>query len=108
MLGLPSRRERSVDVDHINGNGLDNRKVNLRLSSRAQNLANTRGQSGTSPFKGVSYCKKTGRWKAQITVKGVNRNLGRFLTQEEAAVAYNVAAVEAWGEFAFQNILDVA
>jgi hypothetical protein len=108
LLGLPPYSERRIDVDHINGNGLDNRRENLRVGTRAQNLANTGSRVGTSRFKGVSFCRRTGRWKAQITVDGRNQNLGRYDTQEEAALVYNVAAKQTWGEFAALNDIDAS
>lgn len=103
ILDLPPFKDRPVDVDHINGNGLDNRRENLRIATRAQNLANAGSRTGTSIYKGVSFCRKTGRWKVQICIDGKNYNLGRFDTPEEAAVVYNEAAVKAWGEFATTN-----
>jgi hypothetical protein len=103
LLGLPPYRERHIDVDHLNGDGLDNRRVNLRIGSRAQNLANSGSRKGTSRFKGVSFDRRTGHWKVQIMTEGRNRNLGRYETEEEAALVYNAAAREAWGEFTFQN-----
>lgn len=103
LLGLPQYRERRVDVDHINGVGLDNRRENLRLATRAQNLANSASRRGTSDFKGVSHDKQTGRWVAQITIDGRNKKLGRFDTEAQAALAYNIAAREAWGEFSRLN-----
>lgn len=54
-------------------------------------------------YKGVSFCKQTGRWVAQIGFEYQNIKIGRFDTPEEAALAYNVRAVQYFGEFAFQN-----
>ncbi len=103
ILELPSYADMRVDVDHVNGDGLDNRRANLRITTRAQNLANSGGREGSSTYKGVSFESQTSRWKAQITVDGRNRSLGRYDTEEEAATAYNLAAVEAWGEHARLN-----
>lgn len=103
ILDLPPYHEAKFDVDHINGNGLDNRRENLRITTRAQNLANTAARVGTSSFKGVCLDKRTGRWKGQITVDGKNRSLGQYDTEEEAAAVYNAAALEAWGEYARLN-----
>src|SRR5258706_10250374 len=105
ILDLPPYRERPIDVDHVNRDGLDNRRENLRLATRAQNLANSGGRPGTSRFKGVSFCRQTGRWKVQITVDGHGRNLGRYATEEEAAMIYNEAAREAWGEHAYLKVV---
>lgn len=97
-------------VDHINGNGLDNRRANLRMARSTQNVVNSgprrrglRTSVRPSGYKGVSFDKVSNRWKAQIMVDGKNHNLGRFVSPEEAARVYNAAAQEAWGEFAFLN-----
>ena len=99
-------------VDHINNDPLDSRRENLRLVTDSQNKANTKkraakaGCSSASIFKGVSRSGK--RWTAQIKINGVNRYLGTFDTQEEAASAYNTSAFEQWGEFACPNIIPPA
>ncbi len=103
ILGRGTYQSDPVDVDHVNRNGLDNRRSNLRVATRAENLANTSSRGGTSKFKGVTLDKARGLWIAQITVDGVHAALGRFVTEEEAAAAYNRAAVAAWGEFAHRN-----
>jgi hypothetical protein len=87
------------DVDHINHNGLDNRKANLRLCSRSQNLANQRGRGGASRFKGVWWDKVHRCWQAQVG----KLHLGLFKSEEDAARAYDAAAVDRWGEFAWTN-----
>lgn len=89
------------EVDHINGNGLDNRRENLRLANRAQQNRNTRmKRNNTSGFKGVSYHKPNNRWCAYITVNSKTVYLGSFLTPEEAHEAYCKKATEVYGEFA--------
>lgn len=93
----------SIDVDHIDMDGLNNSRANLRAASRSQNLANRgRPSSNTSGHKGIIRVP-SGRWKAQITVNWKRTYLGTFATAEEAARAYNVAALAAWGEFAQLN-----
>lgn len=88
-------------VDHVNHNGLDNRRENLRLATRAQNSVNQRKRKGTtSQFVGVSYASWRNRWAANLCVNGVNKRLGLFKTEEEAASAYRVAAAKAYGDFA--------
>src|SRR5688572_10640416 len=94
-------------VDHINGNPLDNRSCNLRLATRSQNSANRgadRRRLGTSSeYKGVSFHKDRQKWAAYIHFQGKTRALGRFSTEDDAARAYNKAALEVWGEFARLN-----
>ena len=88
-------------IDHINGDGLDNRIANLRLASNAQNLANRgRQKNNASGYKGVHFEAWTGRYKARIQHGGKSYNLGRFDTPEEAHEAYKKAAAERFGEFA--------
>ena len=97
ILGLT---DPSVLVDHISGDGLDNRRVNLRTCSRSENARNSRKRvNNTSGFKGVSWQKGRGKWKAQISVAGKNRHLGLFNTAAEAHSAYCRAADELHGEF---------
>lgn len=92
--------------DHINGNPLDNRRVNLRLATKAQNAMN-RGINANSKsgYKGVSHHKSSGRWNAMIGINGKQKSLGYFNTPEEAAQAYNESALELHGEFARLNTI---
>lgn len=91
-------------TDHINGNGLDNRRANLREATHAENCRNRRkGSRNTSGFIGVSWHTQRGKWRAQIKVQGRTRSLGMFLDPEDAARAYDAAAREHFGEFAAQN-----
>ncbi|MGW8565640.1 AP2 domain-containing protein [Isoptericola sp. NPDC055881] len=91
-------------VDHINGNGLDNRRANLRPATHADNMHNyRRPRHNTSGFKGVSWRKAKGAWVANIKLHGRQRYLGAYATREEAARAYDVAALELHGEFARLN-----
>lgn len=91
-------------TDHINGDGLDNRRVNLRQVTTEQNCANQRlAKNNTSGFKGVSWRKDISRWVAYIRADGARHHLGTFDTAEEAAGAYDAAALTAWGEFAALN-----
>lgn len=89
-------------VDHINRNKLDNRRVNLRWADDHQNQMNRGKSIGlSSKYKGVTLDR--GRWAARIKAPGCPRHLGRFETEEEAALAYNAAAKRFFGEFACLN-----
>lgn len=91
-------------VDHVNHNGLDNRRSNLRPATNSQNAANRRPYAGrSSRFKGVSWDKQKSRWFVLITVNGRRRYLGRFRDEEAAARAYDAAARELFGGFACLN-----
>lgn len=86
-------------LDHINGDGLDNRRANLRAATPMQNSANTRRpKNNTSGYKGVSRVAKG--WRAMISINRRNVWLGVFATPEDAAAAYWKAAVATRGEFA--------
>lgn len=96
--------ERWLVVDHINRNGLDNRRENLREVSHRQNQWNRmRNRSARSQYKGLSLRRDTGRWWARIQVGEKRLSLGTWATEEEAAYAYDRAAREHYGEFALLN-----
>ena len=95
-------------VDHIDGNGLNNRRCNLRLCTQQQNMQNRRPLIRTSKFKGVWYCKRTRKWVATIVLDGKTIHLGRFDDEIEAARAYDRKAIELFGEFAYLNFPDEA
>lgn len=87
-------------VDHINGNGLDNRRENLRICTVQQNLFNMRAEKDTvSGIKGVCWDKQKSLWMAKIMLDGKTINLGRFKNKEHAAEAYNRAAKDLFGVF---------
>lgn len=97
-------------VDHKNGNTLDNRRENLRESSNAQNHQNipkNRNAVSTSRFKGV-VLRPNGRWEANITANRKKIYLGRFDSEIDAAVAYNAAAFKLHGDFASLNDIPVS
>jgi len=84
ILGTPH----GYDTDHINGNPLDNRKINLRICTREQNQGNSKPYGKTSKYKGVCLHKKSNSWHAQISIKGKRTSLGYFKTEELAHRAY--------------------
>lgn len=92
-------------VDHINGNGLDNRRANLRWATKKQNAHNSanRKRKGTSKFKGVDWDKRRNKWRAQICTDLKNKFLGYFSTEHAAAIAYDLAAMAHYGEYAHVN-----
>jgi hypothetical protein len=88
--------------DHIDGDGLNNQKSNLRPATPSQSAMNRGNFSGTSSrYKGVTWGKRN--WAARITCNGETYNLGRFQSEVEAAVAYDTAARELFGEYARLN-----
>lgn len=92
-------------VDHADGDGLNNVHDNLRIATASQNAANRKvlPKHTTSRYRGVRSMDGSNRWIARIHAHGQNRHLGCFATEEEAALAYNVAALESFGEFAQLN-----
>lgn len=92
-------------VDHVNGDGLDNRRQNLRTCSMSQNSGNQHRlrTDNTSGYRGVHQDKRDGSWIAQIRGGGKVRHLGTFKNAKDAAKAYNEAALRQYGEFAKLN-----
>jgi hypothetical protein len=91
-----------IEIDHRDGNGLNNTRANLRIATPSQNRANRSfPPNPVSGLRGVHPLR--GRWKAHIRSNGKQRNLGMFDTKEEAAKAYDAAALDAFGEFARLN-----
>ncbi len=92
-----------LQVDHINGNGLDNRRFNLRLCTNAQNQHNCKAKGGSSRYKGVCFIRTSDKWLASIRFNYKSRHIGYFVSEIEAAKAYDEKAKELFGEFAQTN-----
>jgi len=89
-----------LEVDHVNGNGLDNRKSNLRVCTRSQNIMNTKTRIDASSGKrGVYFKKERGRWVAQIVIDGIRKYLGSHLKKEDAITAREEAEKKLFGEY---------
>ena len=105
ILGLEQGDKRVAD--HINGNGLDNRRANLRICTQAENIRNRRldrrKSITSSRYKGVRLHKATGKWLAAIRFEDRVYSLGYFSEEVEAARAYDAKARELHGDFAFVN-----
>lgn len=101
---LPSPK--GMQIDHINMNGIDNKKDNLRICNKSQNGMNSRKQNNnTSGYKGVCWHKVAKKWMAHTQVNGKRIYLGYFKTKKQAALVYNEAAKKYHGEFARLNII---
>ena len=108
MHRLIMHAAKGTNIDHIDGNGLNNQRANLRFCTRAENFRNAghRQTPGrTSRFKGVWRIKERCQrcWRAGITANYVYRNIGTYWTEEEAARAYDEAAHLLHGDFARLN-----
>ena len=108
MHRLLTGATKGSEVDHRNGNGLDNRRANLRVCSHAENTFNKRiYRNNHTGFKGVAPARKRAdgsqRYCARIQGHLCKQHIGTFATAEEAARAYDRAAIELHGEFAHTN-----
>ncbi len=91
--------------DHKNHDALDNRRSNLRICTQAENCRNSRPRKGgTSQYKGVSWHNKAHKWRASICYDGVNKHIGYYDYEQDAAIAYDDMAIELFGEFACLNL----
>lgn len=104
MHRLIMNAQNGLQVDHIDMNGLNNTRENLRICTRAENARNRiENSNSTSGYKGVSFSKQRNKFESKITINGKTIHLGRFSTKEEAAKAYDKKALELFGEFARTN-----
>lgn len=99
---------KDYEVDHKFGNKLDNRKSELRICTKSENLMNQEVHSNNkSGYKGVSFKRKLNKWTAQIQKYGKRTHLGYFNTKEEAAKSYNEAANKYYKEYARLNKISI-
>jgi len=95
---------KGMEVDHADGNALNNCRSNLRVCTKHENQRNQRPQGGrSSALKGVSWHKRDKAWCASIKIGDKQKWLGKFLSEAAAGLAYDRAAVAAYGEFARTN-----
>lgn len=100
LMGFPE----GMDVDHRDGNGLNNLRSNLRVATRTQNSLNRdRSSTNSSGYKGVFWNAQRGKWYARLTVSGIGRKRGYFATPEEAAQAYDQLVTAHAAEFGRLN-----
>lgn len=101
LINAPSGK----DVDHVDMNGLNNQKRNLRICCRSENMQNSVSRkNSTSQYKGVCWSSDAGKWLAYINIRPYQRKyLGSFRSESEAAHAYNQAAKEYHGKFVRLN-----
>jgi hypothetical protein len=94
----------SQQVDHINHNGLDNQRKNIRLCTDLENSHNMQKfPGGSSKYKGVCWSEQSRRWSAKINISNRRVYLGLFANEDDAARAYDIKARELYGEFAYLN-----
>lgn len=116
-MGRPCRKQQmhrlimgitdpSIYVDHRDHDGLHNCKENLRIATAQQNQRNRKSLGGVSSYKGVWLKRKSNTWYAEVTGKDYRRRMGPFPTEELAAHAYDEAARELHGDFAYLNFPD--
>lgn len=100
---------KGIEVDHKNGDELDNQRDNLRAATKQQNARafRTLNKNKSSKYRGVSWEQQTRKWKAQITISGKTTSIGRYDVQMKAALAYDQAALRHFGEFVHLNFPDL-
>lgn len=95
---------KSKNIDHIDGNSLNNQKSNLRPATQSQNSVNVSKKKGCSSiYKGVYFNKPFQKWCAQIRINKKKTHIGYFSNEKDAAIAYDIKAKETFGEYAKLN-----
>lgn len=94
-------------IDHIDCDGLNNQRYNLRYATKSQNAANAKVRSGTSIYKGVSWDKQMNKWRASINYHNRRRVIGLFDKERWAAMAYDIAAKDIYKDFSLLNFKNV-
>lgn len=104
ILGI---KDRKIKVDHKDGDGLNNRRNNLRKATNTENAQNQFYKKDTlSGYKGVDWCYDKSKWRARIQIKGEQVLIGRYACKHTAALAYNEKATALFGQFANLNIVE--
>lgn len=100
IMALPNS-----DIDHIDGNSLNNQRSNLRLATKAENARNRKPNcKSSSKYRGVSWDKDSGKWRVRIRIDGKLLHLGFFICEICAARAYDSHAKHYYGDFARPNL----
>lgn len=95
----------SEQVDHIDGDRLNNRRTNLRIATNRENGQNKRPVAGSSSYKGVYWLQRTGRWVADIKSSGSTIRIGSFINEVDAALAYDAATIQVFDDYAWLNLI---
>lgn len=106
LVAAASGIDTSHEIDHINGNKLDNRVCNLRAATKQQNRHNRKKETKrltSSQYKGVSWNKPARKWSAYVIVNSKQKHLGCFDSEQDAALAYDKAAIAHFGAFVKTN-----
>lgn len=100
-------KKEGFEIDHINGDRLDNRRENLRHVTHQQNIQNQKPsrEGNSSRYKGVFWNKRDEKWRSLIKLDGKTYHLGCYKGERDAAIAYNEAAIRFFGEYARLNAL---
>ena len=102
ILGLPTC---GLVTDHLNGNGLDNRRLNIRHVTNRENSINKHHKNKTSKYPGVTIDKRYNKWSSRIKINGKDKSLGYFIDEESAFFAYKIAFKELTGNEIYLNHL---